>query len=172
MSESAMKLMSYGFPIRTILFTFWLPAGLQLSFFITGLWSAIQVTLFRNKAFRSALGLTQLPPPPSKVPVNASPYRADILTVQQLRERAEAPTTTGVFSALNKQVDGVKEAASKTMKSAREYAGQDRKNGKRTKAEIARADAYEKKRQAEEKQKEAERREWRRQQRLEKQGKN
>lgn len=163
MSENTMKLMSYGLPAVSILATFWLPAGVQVSFLVTGLWSAFQVTIFRNAAFRSFCNIAPLPSPPqAAASKDKSPYRADILTAQQLRERSEAPAKKGVRAVVVEKVEEVKDSARQGLKTAKEYAGQERKAGKRTKAEIAKAEAYEKKRQAEEKKKEVERREWRR----------
>lgn len=166
MSPNTMKLLAYGFPILSILFTFWLPAGVQLSFFVTGLWSAAQVTLFKNPAFRSFLGMTQMPPPVKEVNLkDASPYRADIVTVQQMKQRQAAPTTKGIFAALNETVEGAKKSAREGMKTARQAAGQTEEPGKRSKAQLAKAAEYEKKRRAEELQKERQRREWKRAQR-------
>lgn len=162
MSPNTMKLLAYGFPILSVLFTFWLPAGVQLSFFVTGLWSAAQVTLFRWPSVRSFLGMAQMPPPVKEVDLkNASPYRADIITVQQMKQRQEAPTTRGIFAALNDTVEGAKKSAREGVKTAREMAGQQEAPGKRTKAQLAKAKEYEKKRRAEEAAKERQFREWR-----------
>ncbi|OBT46346.1 hypothetical protein VE00_02775 [Pseudogymnoascus sp. WSF 3629] len=162
MSPNTMKLLAYGFPILSILFTFWLPAAVQLSFFVTGLWSAAQVTLFRYPSVRSFLGMAQMPPPVKEVDLkNASPYRADIITVQQMKQRQEAPTTRGIFAALNDTVEGAKKSAREGVKTAREMAGQQEAPGKRTKAQLAKAKEYEKKRRAEEAAKERQFREWR-----------
>ncbi|KFY07764.1 hypothetical protein V492_06842 [Pseudogymnoascus sp. VKM F-4246] len=164
MSANTTKLLAIGFPVASFLFTFWLPAAVQLSFFVTGLWSATQVTLFRQPAVRSALGMAQMPPPVKEVDLkNASPYRADIVTAEQMRQRKEAPPTSkGIFSALNDTIEGAKKSAREGMKTAREAAGQAEAPGKRTKAQLTKATEYEKKRRAEEKEKERVRREWRR----------
>ncbi|OBT84451.1 hypothetical protein VE02_06435 [Pseudogymnoascus sp. 03VT05] len=162
MSANTMKLLAYGFPIVSILFTFWLPAGVQLSFFVTGLWSAAQVTLFRWRSIRSFLGMAQMPLSIKEVDLkNASPYRADIITAQQMKQRQAAPTTRGIFAALNDTVEGAKKSAREGVKTAREMAGQQEAPGKRTKAQLAKAKEYEKKRRAEEAAKERQFREWR-----------
>ena len=161
MSPNTMKLLAFGFPILSLLFTFWLPAGVQLSFFVTGLWSAAQVTLFRKPAVRSALGMMQMPPPVKEVNLkDASPYRADIRTVQQMKQQQAAPTTKGIFAALNDTIEGAKASAREGMKTAREAAGQSEVPGKRTKAQLAKAKEYELKRRAEEKEKERQMRRW------------
>ncbi|OBT51553.1 hypothetical protein VE04_08838 [Pseudogymnoascus sp. 24MN13] len=162
MSANTMKLLAYGFPVLSFAFTFWLPAAVQLSFFVTGLWSAAQVTLFRRPAVRSFLGMQQMPPPIKEVDLkNASPYRADIITAQLMKQRQEAPTTRGIFAALNDTVEGAKKSAREGVKTAREMAGQQEAPGKRTKAQLAKAKEYEKKRRAEEAAKERQFREWR-----------
>ncbi|ELR03446.1 hypothetical protein VC83_00404 [Pseudogymnoascus destructans] len=92
---------------------------------------------------------------------NASPYRADIVTVQQMKQRQEAPTMRGIFAALNDTVEGAKKSAREVVKTAREMAGQQEALGKRTKAQLAKVKEYEKKRRAEEAAKERQFREWR-----------
>lgn len=166
MSANTTKLLSYGFPAISFLVTSFLPAGVQLSFFVTGILSAVQVTLFRVPAVRSYLGMAQMPPPAKSVdPKNASPYRADIMTVQQMKQRAEPPTTKGIFAALSETVEGAKKSAQEGVKTAREMAGQTETPGKRSKAQLAKAKEYEKKRRAEEAAKVKHEREWRRAQR-------
>ncbi|OBT63458.1 hypothetical protein VE03_08138, partial [Pseudogymnoascus sp. 23342-1-I1] len=151
MSANTTKLLSYGFPVISVIITAFLPAGVQLSFFVTGLWSAAQVTLFRQPAVRSFLGIAQMPPPVKTVdPKDASPYRADIVTVQQMKQRAEPPTTKGIFAALSQTIEGAKESAREGVKTARDMAGQTETPGKRSKAQLAKAKEYEKKRRAEE----------------------
>lgn len=158
MSDNTIKLMSYGLPAVTVLFTWWLPSGLQFSFLISGVLSACQATMFRMPGFRSYFGMTPLPPrvDPFAAKEALSPYRRDILTAQQMKERYETPDAKGVLSALTDKVKDVKETARKGVKGMKEYAGQERKDGKRTKAEIQKAEAYEKKRQREEKERIAE----------------
>ncbi|KFZ13286.1 hypothetical protein V502_06702 [Pseudogymnoascus sp. VKM F-4520 (FW-2644)] len=160
MSANTTKLLSYGFPVVSFVVTSFLPAGVQLSFFVTGIWSAMQITLFRQPSVRSFLGMAQMPPPVKEVDLkDASPYRADIMTVQQMKQR-EAPTTKGIFAALSETVEGAKKSAREGVKTAREMAGQSEVPGKRTKAQLAKAKEYEKKRRAEELAKEKQRRQW------------
>ncbi len=159
LSPGAAKAMSYAFPALSFLFTWWLPSGLQLSFFITGVLSYIQGAAFRWAPFRQFFKIAPLPP--RKDPVSASsslasPYAPRIITAQQKSSSLtyEAPTKPTILSDLKKEVKGtisnVQESAKKTMKAAREYTGQDRKDGKRTKSEIEAAERYEKKRREEE----------------------
>lgn len=168
MSANTTKLLSYGFPVVSFLVTSFLPAGVQLSFFVTGIWSAMQITLFRQPSVRSFLGMAQMPPPVKEVDLkDASPYRADIVTVQQMKQR-EAPTTKGIFAALHETVEGAKKSAREGVKTAREMAGQSEVPGKRTKAQLAKAKEYETKRRAEELVKEKHRRQWRKAQKAQK----
>jgi YidC/Oxa1 family membrane protein insertase len=61
MSPEAMKLMMYGLPVLTLLFTWWLPAAVQLSFFVSGVLSFGQASLFKMPAFRSYFNMYPLP---------------------------------------------------------------------------------------------------------------
>jgi YidC/Oxa1 family membrane protein insertase len=70
-----MKIMMYGLPALTLIFTWWLPAALQLSFFVSGLLSFFQASLFKAPWFRSYFNMTPLleaPTPGQKAP---SPYK-------------------------------------------------------------------------------------------------
>jgi membrane protein insertase Oxa1/YidC/SpoIIIJ len=154
MSTTAVKAMSYGLPGLSLAFTWWLPAGLQLSFLVAGILSAIQAVVFRNPAFRSMVKMEPLPEklPDAFAPKEiVSPYRRDILTVEQMQEKYEAPQAKGVLSVLGEKVEEAKKSAREGVQSLKERAGQERKDGKRTKQELQKAEAYEKKRAKEEK---------------------
>ena len=169
-SPAAMKLMAYALPAFTLLFTWWLPAGVQLSFFVAGVISACQSLLFRWAPFREFFNMTPMPKGPGlfNKPAEPSPYQPRIVTVQQSLSRNtpyagtrpsstgtyEPPRKTTILSGLTNEVkstiSSVQASARETYKSAKQYAGQERSNGKRTKAELRSASEYERKRRAEE----------------------
>lgn len=155
MGAEAVKLMSIGLPALTVVFTYWLPAGLQFSFFLSGIISAGQSQLFRNAAFRERFGMHPLPTTATADPfapkVAASKFREDIMTVEQMKAKYEAPQAQGVLEGLKGKVADIKQSANKSMKDMKEFTGQSRTGGKRTKAEIRAAEAYEEKRAKEEK---------------------
>ncbi len=154
MSATTMKLFAIGMPLLTLVFTYWLPAGLQFSFFLSGLLSAGQATLFRNAAFREKFGMSALPTPvdPFAKPVEVSKFREDILTVEQMKAKYEAPKAEGVLDGFRAKVDDLKKSAQSSVKEMKEYTGQERKDGKRTKAQTKQAEEYEIKRAKEERQ--------------------
>lgn len=154
MSPQTMKMFAIGMPLLTLVFTYWLPAGLQLSFLLSGILSAAQATLFRNAAFRNKMGMAQLPTPvdPFAKPAEVSRFREDILTAEQMKAQYEAPKAEGVLGGLKDQIADIRQSASKSVKEMKEYTGQERKDGKRTKQEIKKAEEYEAKRAKEERQ--------------------
>lgn len=79
LSPEMAKAFMYGLPALTLVFTSWLPAGVQLSFFVSGVLSCIQAFTFRNAKFRRYFNMTPLPiatPKPSGGP--PSPYKGTI----------------------------------------------------------------------------------------------
>jgi YidC/Oxa1 family membrane protein insertase len=99
MAPEMQKAMMWGFPMLTILFTWWLPAALQLSFFVSGVLSAAQATLFRKAWFRHRFGMTPLPTKPSKTDAPVSAYKGTLkrvaspgpLSTTELGNRFEGP---------------------------------------------------------------------------------
>jgi hypothetical protein len=166
-----MKGLSYFLPALSLAFTSWLPASVQLSFFVTGVTGFIQAQLFRNEAFRARFNLTPMPKRPTaldafaEVPAAAepSPYQPHIITASKTPKDVvyepprEAPKTTllsGLTREVKSGVEAVRTSARQTLKSAKksakEMAGQDAPEGKKTKNQIKQAQEYEKKRRAEE----------------------
>lgn len=171
--------MSYGFPALSLVATAWLPAGLQLSFLVSGLASAAQATVFRNAAFRSFAGMTPMPKistnPFDKSPEPESPYQPRVVVAPKGSYRAtpayQAPRSAGakpnvygtdlepnkggIFGGLKKGVEGMRKGLQENLKQAQEKMGAagggTNKDGKRSKQDIQRAAAYEKKRSEEEK---------------------
>lgn len=167
--------MSYGLPAVTVIFTYFLPAGLQLSFFISGILSYCQSTAFKNASFREATGMVPLPPPhlltPGAAPTSAPTIKLapESYRVDSTKLNYEAPNRTSTLSGVS--VDSVpeaektifggakstfqdglkdaKDAFGKVKTTWEEKAGTKRVDGKRTKQEIKAAQVYEEKRVAE-----------------------
>ncbi|KAE8447829.1 hypothetical protein EG329_010058 [Mollisiaceae sp. DMI_Dod_QoI] len=76
LSPQVYKGMMWGLPGLSLLFTWWLPASVQLSFFVAGLCSFIQATLLRQPWFRNYWNMTPLPQP--KGPTEPSPYKGNL----------------------------------------------------------------------------------------------
>jgi YidC/Oxa1 family membrane protein insertase len=168
MSVTAIKALSYGLPTISVLFTWWLPAGLQLSFFISGIASYAQAQTFRSAAFRRWAGMYPLPTKmadPFTKPVETPLYQERVIVARkdQYRDitsqgpKYEAPRSAssgGIFSGLSGMADAAKKNYASVKKTASETMGQGKKvDGKRTKQELHAAAQYEEKRQKEEKQK-------------------
>ena len=160
MSPEAMKLMMYGLPLLTVVFTYWLPAALQLSFFISGFLSFGQASLFKMPAFRRYFNMQPLPgvdapiaastTPDGKPP---SPYKGKMqvrapLSTAELNSAFQESRKQGLLEKARKQMlDSTKEirTAAGTMveKGSNSMKGRSEKNEKKAREE------YEKKRQAE-----------------------
>lgn len=164
MDPVLMKFMMYFLPILTVSFTWWLPAALQLSFFISGLLSFGQATLFQQPAFRRAVNMYPLPTAaaPAKDGKPSTPYKGSMmtrtqpLTQAQIREAHQITTKPKPTNPLLKEAMGT----FKEMKNAAD--GVVGKMKDRTEASSERkareaAEAYEKKRQAELKKEQLER---------------
>jgi len=111
------KALMYFFPLLSFLFTFWLPAAAQLSFFVSGLMSFGQSSLFKMPWFRNYFNMTPLPTPGSPtVPASPSPYKgtlkiaADpVLSQKDLNSRFQAGNKP-------KSVETAKEEATSPLK--------------------------------------------------------
>ncbi|KAL3423324.1 Mitochondrial inner membrane protein OXA1 [Phlyctema vagabunda] len=132
LSPSAQKLMMYGIPGVTLAFTSFLPAGLQLSFFVTGLLSYIQASVFRNPKVRAALGMTPLPSTNASGPLqptlnvrtaipvdavevrqNAGAVKEVMSTYQGARKAVQDVTGTGKEKVQERRQKSAREAAQK-----------------------------------------------------------
>jgi YidC/Oxa1 family membrane protein insertase len=160
-----LKALAYGLPALTLIFTSWLPAGLQLSFFVSGLASAGQATAFRSNAVRERLGMVPLPSTSGSNIFEATAkteeprLRKDILTLDDLKAKYEAPKVeaqSGIKAWREKAVSGIRDGMQSAEKSMKEMTGGSAPAGKRTKAEKAKAEEYEKKRAREEAERRAE----------------
>ena len=153
----------WGIPAISLLFTWWLPASVQLSFFVTGALSFIQVTCMRQDWFRNFFGMVPLPktgpkgPEPSPYKGNMKRSESPVLTQEELNSRfqstsssfprpPEAPKTPlqKIMDLALKPLEPVKDAAKPMMDSARKM--QDNQNKKRGKKD---AQQYEEKRRKE-----------------------
>lgn len=115
-SPAVFNAMKWGLPALSLLFTWWLPAAVQLSFFVSGLMSFGQATLFRQTWFRQYWNMTPLPTnaiPGAKVgPENISPYKGKlkiaantVLSQAELSSRFQGAQK----SALNEKLGKIRE---------------------------------------------------------------
>lgn len=150
MSPGAMTLMMYGLPLLTVVFTWWLPAALQLSFFISGLLSFGQSSLFKLPAFRRYFDMLPLDhaaaPPPSpyknNMKVRAPLSQAELnRSFQQSRKQGILQKAKSSLLDTTKEIRG---SASSVVEQGRGYS-----KGSMEKAEKKRREEYEKRRQAE-----------------------
>jgi len=160
-----MRGMSYFLPAITLIFTIFLPASIQVSFFITGVLSYVQAALFRWAPFRAYMNMTPTATYSLNAPTSSSPYQSRIITttsrptpsassVSYEPPRSSGATKPTLLSGLKREVSSgitsMQDAARKTLKSAKEITGQESKDGKRTKRQLQQANEYEKKRRLEE----------------------
>lgn len=92
--------MMWGIPAISLLFTWWLPASVQLQFFVTGALSFAQVTVMRETWFRKFFGMVPLPKPGQQGPA-LSPYTGTIkrspspvLTQEELNGRFQSTSSS------------------------------------------------------------------------------
>jgi YidC/Oxa1 family membrane protein insertase len=168
------KALTYGLPGLTLLFTWWLPAAVQISFFVSGLLSFAQASMFKSPVFRNYFGMTPLPStnnptaPPSPYKgtmklaasapapasgANATPKSSPVLSTSELNSRFEAssvsnestsPPRSKLLSKLLNPINEARDSARGVMKKANESM-----DGRREKNEIAEKRKYELKRQEE-----------------------
>jgi YidC/Oxa1 family membrane protein insertase len=165
--------MMYGFPALTLLFTWWLPAALQLSFFISGLLSFAQASLFRNNSFRRYFNMTPQPSPdtpsspykgtmriassvPSPAPSSGMPRSSPVLSTSELNSRFQASSsgsearqssvskTQGLLKKLTKPISEVADSGRAMVAK-----GNKSMDARREKSEMEERRRYEAKRQEE-----------------------
>lgn len=162
LSPEMTKAMIWGLPAVSVLFTWWLPAAVQISFFVSGVMSLIQSSLFRSDRFRTYFKMTPLPARPNPNGNKPSPYRGDlkiaapaqstVLSQSQLNSRfqgaGELKKEKGIFGGMKSEItDTFSGVAAKTRE---KMAASNEKS--RVKREVRDAQAYELRRQAEIKQ--------------------
>lgn len=116
-------------PALSFVFTWWLPAAVQLSFFVSGLVTFLQARAFQNPAIRRKLGITALPTKAATSPyqgilrtapaplVPSGPKSGSALSSQELNGRfqASSPPTQPISKTrelLNKLKAPIVDAAS------------------------------------------------------------
>jgi len=158
-------------PIFSFVFTFWLPAAVQVTFLTTSLISATQITLFKNKAFRERFNMYPLehhsPPAPNQntLKVRGPLSQADLNRTysrptatqtpefkagQQALRDSQPPAKGGIISKVlggavkdvSSTLKEVKESSQDLVGSAKDYMGK-----RREKFDKRDAEAHEKKRQ-------------------------
>ncbi|PVH71114.1 hypothetical protein DL98DRAFT_577557 [Cadophora sp. DSE1049] len=161
LSPEMTKAMIWGFPALSLLFTWWLPASVQISFFVSGVLSYIQSSLFRQPWFRSYFKMTPLPARKDPNAPAPSPYRGDlkiaapinpVLSQSELNSRFQGAGATqgkkgvigGIASEIRGTLGGVVEKSREKMRDSNET--------NQAKREIRERKAYEEKRRAEIKQ--------------------
>ena len=179
------KAFMYGFPALSLMFTWWQPAALTLSFFITGCLSYAQAMLFRQGWFRRYFNMTPLPPKaPGASEAAPSPYQGKlkiaatpVLSQAELSSRFQgaqgrtdlqqkigqikqnSPPGGVVGEFIGKKFKDVKETMADVTDTTKGVVGKGRDiiKGRQTKADVKQAEQYEARRQRELKTEELER---------------
>ena len=122
---------------------FW-PAGMQLSFCITAVFSIIQSTLLRSNDFRKLIGIQQL---------GQQPYASKSSTYTGTITRYQPPGASGTANPQKGPsgfISEIKSGASALWKQAHKRVDDRRKpTGRRTTAELKHAKAYDERRKRE-----------------------
>jgi YidC/Oxa1 family membrane protein insertase len=163
-SPQIFKAMMWGLPAISLLFTFWLPAALQLSFLISGICSFGQATLLRQTWFRDYFKMTPIPQNPSNTPKPVDPYKGNLKVAanpilsqaelnarfQGAQETKKSSSPTGVIGKIVGKVTAtgplgeIKDAYKGVVEKATEQ-----NNRSNAKADVKRQKRYEEKRQEE-----------------------
>jgi YidC/Oxa1 family membrane protein insertase len=161
MTPSTLKAMMYLLPAMSFIFTFWLPATVQLSFFVSGVLSYLQATLFKQPWFRNWANMSPLPTPGGPAANPPSPYKGTLkisanaaLSQNELNSRFQGAAVKSASTQVEKAKsplrklkapDFIKDAlGTKDEMIERANAYMDRK---RATSEVADRKAFEKKRQ-------------------------
>lgn len=91
MSPAVYKILIWAFPALSLLCTWWQPAALTLSFFVTGVMSYAQAILFHQAWFRRYFNMTSLPTSPTPLDqAPPSPYKGKLkVTANPVLSQAE-----------------------------------------------------------------------------------
>jgi YidC/Oxa1 family membrane protein insertase len=99
----------YLLPAMSFMFTFWLPAAVQLSFFVSGVLSFFQATLFKQPWFRNWANMSPLPTPGGPAAKPSSPYKGTLkisanaaLSQNELNSRFQGAAVKSVSSQVEK----------------------------------------------------------------------
>jgi YidC/Oxa1 family membrane protein insertase len=180
LSPQAAGLFMWGLPGLSLIFTWWLPAALQLSFFVSGILSFFQASALRQPWFRRIFRMTPLP---TKAPVTApAPYQGKlkiaanpVLSQAELSQRFQGAGNTaekigeiqkaappgvvgkifgGAVKEVKGAVDGIKDSAMGVVNMSKE------KLASQTESGTKKADAKERKRFEEKRQEELRKARW------------
>lgn len=121
MSPQVYKFFVWGFPALGFLCTFWLPAGVQVSFLASGILSMFQSQLIRAPWFRARTNMTPLPrkASPSTPNLNQSPLKRGPLSSSELGNRFEGPKDEGK-KGIKGTFDSLKDAGMNVMGQGKE----------------------------------------------------
>lgn len=161
-----MKLFQVLFPVLTLVVTAFLPASVQVSFFVSGILSLIQSILLRRPAVRNFFKLYPIKTVnnkatstnPGAINVRVPPTQAQLNSTYQQARSAPQPDLNQdgtVKRFMKSTVQGatkdIRTTFSEAVKSGRELAGQGKEGlaARQAKANRAAAAAYETKRQKE-----------------------
>ncbi|TVY80802.1 Mitochondrial inner membrane protein OXA1 [Lachnellula suecica] len=163
LSPNMQKVVLWAFPAMGILFSWWMPAAVQITFFTQGLLSFIQVTCMRQTWFRRFFNMTPIPKraegPDGSSP---SPYKGNlrraaspVLSQAELSSRFQSTSSSfprppgqpksGILGSVLKPIE---DAMKPTIKAAQEALDKRQKTGT-IKSNRKEAENYEKKRQKE-----------------------
>ncbi|RFU30746.1 hypothetical protein B7463_g5613, partial [Scytalidium lignicola] len=154
MSPGMKKFFMYGMPAISFAFTWWLPAAVQISFFVMGITGWMQSILFQNPAFRRTFGMPALPTGSTGAGGPNSPQYKGHINI-----RASSPLESQSSAVQASKPKGVVDGALKDIMSTYQGAkqslsevtgkGKDSLEKRRQKSEREAAERYEAKRQAE-----------------------
>ena len=134
MSVKATKIVSILMPVLSFMFTFWLPAAVQLSFCVTSMFSFCQMTLLQNPRLRARLNLYPLP---VKTTPTAGPHnglKVKSLTQAEINGAFKAPITPvaapgpGIKNFVASKVDQGLTTIRSVTDAGKDFAGQRKKD--------------------------------------------
>ncbi|KAK2053088.1 YidC/Oxa1 family membrane protein insertase [Colletotrichum caudatum] len=148
-AKAQQKLMVYILGPLSVIFTAYLPAGVQWYFFCAGAVGVFQNWLFNRPGFRNFFGLLPLPSAPTASAATAAPSH---LTYQAPRAAAAAAAPAAKASAQDGSIGGVINSLKQTVHAAKGGAG-NHLEANRAKEEAKNAKKYDERRGEQERQK-------------------
>lgn len=136
-----MTALQWGMPALSIIFTAFMPAAAQLSFFVSSSLSYGQASLFRSPGFRTWVNMTPLPDKPSSTPSSTTLRMRPIPGSEGTTNAPKRFSLDGTLGNVMSGFQSAKESAKDLVKERQ--AKQDDASAK------ARAAAYEERRQKE-----------------------
>ncbi|KAH8805758.1 mitochondrial export translocase-like protein Oxa1 [Xylogone sp. PMI_703] len=151
MSPGMKKFFVYGMPAISFAFTWWLPAAVQISFFVMGITGWIQSIVFQNPSFRRTFGMPALPAAGASS-ANNPQYKGNIniRATSPLDGQTEAvkPKPKGVVDGALKDIMSTYQGAKQSLSEVTGK-GKESMEKRRQKSEREAAERYEAKRQEE-----------------------